>query len=77
MGVQKGHASRLTPAAPSLKSESVGLCFDCEHARVIRSDRGSIFYLCKLHATDPRFVKYPRLPVLSCPGYRKKEAAGS
>jgi len=55
--------------------KSVGLCSACEHARIIRSDRGSIFYLCRLSATDPRFAKYPRLPVLSCPGYRKQEPA--
>jgi hypothetical protein len=41
--------------------------------RIIRSDKGSLFYLCKLSATDPRFVKYPRLPVVSCPGYEIAE----
>jgi len=25
--------------------------------------------LCELSKTDPRFPKYPRLPVLACPGY--------
>jgi len=35
----------------------------------MRSDRGSIFYLCRLAATDPSFEKYPRLPVFSCTGY--------
>jgi hypothetical protein len=39
--------------------------------RMIRSDRGAVFYLCTLLAVDPRFVKYPRLPVLSCSGYEK------
>jgi hypothetical protein len=43
------------------------------HARVIRSDRGSIFYRCKLAATDPRFPQYPKLPVLRCGGYEKAE----
>jgi len=51
----------------------VGLCAACKHARVIRSDRGSIFYQCKLAATDPRFPLYPRLPVLQCEGYEKAE----
>lgn len=49
-----------------------GLCDTCVHVRVIRSDRGSLFYLCTLSATDPRFPKYPRLPVISCPGYQTK-----
>ena len=35
----------------------------------IRSDRGSTFYRCRLSDSDPRFPKYPRLPVLQCAGY--------
>ena len=46
-----------------------GLCANCRHARIIRSDRGSVFYLCELSFTDARFPKYPRLPVLACSGY--------
>jgi CRISPR-associated endoribonuclease Cas6 len=49
-----------------------GLCATCKHTSVIRSDRGSVFYLCQLSATDPRFPKYPRLPVLTCPGYKRR-----
>jgi hypothetical protein len=33
------------------------------------SARGSTFWLCALSASDPRFPKYPRLPVLRCPGF--------
>ena len=47
----------------------IGLCSCCLHMREIKSDRGSIFYLCELSATDPSFPKYPRLPVLRCAGY--------
>ncbi len=47
-----------------------GLCRNCQHARRIESDRGSIFLMCELSFEDPRFVKYPRLPVLACSGYR-------
>jgi len=46
-----------------------GLCAECRNARRIRSDRGSVFLLCELSASDPRFAKYPRLPVLQCAGY--------
>jgi hypothetical protein len=42
---------------------------DCRFMRRITSDRGSIFYLCERSATDERFPKYPRLPVLRCVGY--------
>ena len=46
-----------------------GLCSNCRFMRLIESDRGSTFYLCEKYATDARFPKYPRLPVLRCVGY--------
>jgi len=49
-----------------------GLCANCAHANIVESDRGSIFLLCELSRSDPRFARYPRLPVLSCPGYEMK-----
>jgi hypothetical protein len=49
--------------------QDVGLCARCTHAKVIQSDRGSRFYLCRLSAVDPRFPKYPVLPVVSCAGF--------
>ena len=49
-----------------------GLCVDCLHARCIESARGSVFILCNLSVTNPLFPKYPRLPILSCDGYKKK-----
>src|SRR5260370_13767371 len=51
-----------------------GLCGSCQHARRIESDRGSIFLMCKLSFEDSRFVKYPRLPVVVCGGYRPESA---
>lgn len=48
---------------------NVGLCVNCRFVRIMESDRGSKFYTCQLSATDPRFPKYPRLPVLQCIGY--------
>ena len=51
-----------------------GLCADCCHMQRVESARGSIFYLCRLSATDPEFAKYPRLPMLRCPGYQSREA---
>jgi hypothetical protein len=52
--------------------ERAGLCADCVHARGVESGRGSQFLLCELSRSDPRFTKYPRLPILSCPGYQRK-----
>jgi hypothetical protein len=50
-----------------------GLCGGCRHGRAIRSDRGSIFWLCRLSATDPRFTRYPALPVLACAGFERAD----
>ena len=49
--------------------QAVGLCAACVHAQIVTSVRGSQFYLCRLSATDARFPKYPRLPVLTCVGF--------
>ena len=51
----------------------IGLCATCEHKRRVESDRGSVFFRCALADTDPRFAKYPRLPVLQCDGYKRVE----
>jgi len=59
--------ARLVSDPP--KKVEAGLCSECSHARMITSDRGSAFVMCQLSAVDPKFPKYPRLPVLSCPGY--------
>jgi len=49
-----------------------GLCETCRHATIVQSDRGSTFYRCELSKVDPRFPKYPALPVLKCEGFEKK-----
>ena len=49
-----------------------GLCDRCAHQRVVRSGRGSVFSLCRLAASDPRFPKYPRVPVLECSGFEER-----
>jgi hypothetical protein len=51
-----------------------GLCATCEHAKILSSDRGSTFYRCGLSDTDPRFRRYPALPVMRCEGYRPDPA---
>ena len=47
-----------------------GLCDSCGHSRVVASKRGGRFYLCRLSETDPRFARYPALPVRRCEGYK-------
>jgi hypothetical protein len=46
-----------------------GLCATCEHLRLLASRR-SVFVRCGLAAVDPRFPRYPRLPVVACGGYK-------
>ena len=55
----------------SVEQDRVGLCGRCVHSRVIETERGSRFYLCELSETDPRFRRYPQLPVVACEGYRE------
>ena len=55
----------------ALTSDSnIGLCANCIHMRRAENDRGSVFYRCALAESDPRFPKYPRLPVIQCDGYK-------
>lgn len=57
---------------PLLQSLAVhpGLCATCVHLRLLASKR-SVFVRCGLAETDPRFLRYPPLPVRACPGYRE------
>jgi hypothetical protein len=44
-----------------------GLCDSCRWQKVIRNTRGSSFSMCR----NPDLPKYPRLPVLECPGHER------
>ncbi len=51
---------------------NAGLCDRCVHQRIVRNTRGSTFSLCERSKTEPdRFPRYPRLPVLACPGFEE------
>jgi hypothetical protein len=55
-----------------------GLCDACEHQKLVRNTRGSTFSMCLRHRTEPeRYPKYPRLPVLACPGYSSRAGSRS
>jgi hypothetical protein len=58
------------PGGKIARDSNAGLCPGCAHSRRVDSARGSTFFLCELSRTDPRFPKYPRLPVLTCAGYQ-------
>lgn len=51
-----------------------GLCDSCRHQKVVGNTRGSSFSLCEKSKVDPRFPKYPRLPVVRCAGFEPRRA---
>ncbi len=62
-------APSRSPAPPP------GLCATCRWQRVVRNTRGSSFSLCERSKVDDRFPKYPRIPVVACPGYEARPDA--
>jgi hypothetical protein len=55
-----------------------GLCDSCVHQRVVKNTRGSTFSLCQRSKQEPdRFPRYPRVPVLECPGYERRSGVSS
>jgi hypothetical protein len=51
-----------------------GLCDHCRHQQIVRTTRGSVFSLCRRSRDEPeRFSRYPRIPVLACPGFEGRE----
>ena len=50
----------------------VGLCLDCVHAKRVEGKEDTFYFLCELSFANRTFPKYPRLPVLRCPGYVKR-----
>lgn len=62
------------PSDPTRAAErGVGLCALCRHVECVPSARGVTFYLCRLSFIDPRFPKYPTLPVITCSGFQRRE----
>lgn len=49
-----------------------GLCDDCRHQRLVTTTRGSTFTLCARWRTDPRYARYPPVPVRACPGHEPR-----
>jgi hypothetical protein len=53
---------------------NAGLCESCRYQRVVKNTRGSRFSLCQRSKTEPeRFPRYPRVPVVACPGYECRD----
>jgi hypothetical protein len=48
------------------------LCDTCLHQKLVPNTRGSVFSLCLRSREDERYPRYPRMPVLRCPGYQPR-----
>lgn len=59
-----------------MSSAGAGLCEACLHQQVIRNTRGSRFSLCRRSKTEDAYPRYPRVPVLRCPGFEARPADG-
>ena len=55
------------------RAPAFGLCDTCRHQRLVRNTRGSTFSLCERSRSDPAYARYPRAPVLACPGHERRE----
>lgn len=66
----------MTAEALARLGASAGLCATCRHAEIL-SSRSSTFLRCGMADVDPRFPRYPRLPVLACDGYERVPEGGA
>lgn len=55
--------------------QPAGMCDACRHQKLIRTGRGSVFSMCERSKAEPGYDKYPRVPVLACPGYEARRPA--
>ena len=62
------------PAERQVPPPDGGLCARCAHVQIVTSARGATFYLCRLSVSDPRYPRYPPIPVLACAGFRPHAA---
>jgi hypothetical protein len=67
----------MTAGGPESRLDALplhpGLCATCVHLHLVRSPR-STFVRCAMAEVDPRFPRYPRLPVVACAGYSARAA---
>jgi hypothetical protein len=64
---------RSRPTEDDTTTGAIGLCATCRHMEAVHSQRGSTFYRCGLSDRDPRFRRYPVLPVIACSGYARTD----
>jgi hypothetical protein len=52
--------------------QDAGLCTTCRFVRLVSSSRNVTYYRCGRSDDDPAYARFPRLPVVSCPGYQRR-----
>lgn len=66
------NADTATPEQLARLGVPAGRCATCRHARVLAS-KTSAFLRCGRSDDDPRFPRYPGLPVVRCAGWEGVE----
>jgi len=59
------------------RAQTCGLCGSCVHQRLVPNTRGSVFSLCLRSREDPRYARYPPIPVARCPGHEPRGRGGA
>jgi hypothetical protein len=52
---------------------SAGLCAHCVHPKLNLTRRGPAYLRCLRAEWDDRLPRYPRLPVLGCVGFERRD----
>ena len=63
-----------TGEGPTVSDRPSTLCASCMFVRHVQNRREQHYLLCRNPDIEP---KYPRQPVISCPGYKAVDAASS
>lgn len=64
-------ASERSGSTRRPKSPWGGQCPQCRHVKLLESDRGSVFVMCRRASEDPRLRKYPPQPQLTCRAFER------
>ncbi|MBF9071212.1 hypothetical protein [Streptacidiphilus fuscans] len=54
-----------------------GLCATCAHVHLNETRRGTAYLRCTRATWDAQLPRYPRLPVLTCPGFEQRSEPAS
>ena len=62
-----------TAAAWQKLGADPGLCGTCQHPKLNETRRGTVYLRCTRAEWDAALPRYPRLPVMQCPGFEPRE----